>query len=452
MFHSFLHERLGIDRYDKSYRQAFLLLSIIYLATFVISFYIIYNLVYTKLYYIIALEVISLLVIYLSWYFLVRRHNISLSANLLLFTVAMLTFLFILDQQHTDYAFAQAVMFPPLAIYLKGLRTGTYISLTYILSILGIAFFGMEHYEAMVFTTTSFTNLAFTYAVVIVLIYYFELSRVEAFEIIHTSHQKLVDYQDNLEQKVQEAIQLKQEHEKLLIQQSKMATMGEMVASISHQWKQPLQTSTSIITAAKVRHELGKEVALEELFEELTKQIRYMDRTIVDFTRFLKPDRTKEFFSLNEAINDAHTLLDHQLKQRNIALINTVKDAEILIEGYQSEFSQALLNILSNAIDSITAHIEAGKRSSIEGKITIKATFNNNYLLLCILDNGTGIPEEDQEKIFQPYTSGKGEYGTGLGLYMAKIIIDAHGGKITTYNTEEGACFELGLSAIKKHT
>ncbi len=449
MFHSLLNKNLGLDIDQKSYRQAFLILSTLYIAAFVLSFYITYNLFYTKLYYIAGLEIISLLLVGLSWYFLIKKGNISLSGTLLLFTIFTLTLLFIYDQNHKDYAFAQALIFPTLAIYLKGLNKGTLITTIYILVVLSIAFMGIDTFESVPFTAVSFTNLFFTYLIIILLIYYFELSRVEAFEVINRANKELRDHKENLETKVQEALLEKQQQEELLIQQSKMAMMGEMVASVSHQWKQPLATSTSIIAAAKLRKELSKEVSLDKLFNELMTQIDYMNHTITDFSKFLTPDREKAFFSLDSSIQDVEKLLRHQLHSKNIKFIHQTPNDKILIEGYFNEFSQALLNIVSNAKESILSRIEAGKLSSIEGKITINSTYNNNRLTLTICDNGAGIPDAiAEETLFKPYNT----YGTGIGLYMAKIIVDAHGGKITAYNTDEGACFELQLSAVKKHT
>ncbi len=452
MFHSILHKRLGLTSKDKSYRQAYLLLSTLSVVVFVLLFYITYNLIVTKLYYIAALEFISLYFSYLSWYVLVKRKNISTASTILVLTIFALTLLFIFDHKHKDYALAQAVMFPVLTIYLKGLRVGTLYSFVYITAVLVIAFFGIDNWDPVPFTSTSFTNLLFTYLVVISLIYYYEVSRVEAFEIIERSHKELKGYKDNLELKVKEALEEKHQQEQILIQQSKMAVMGEMIAFIAHQWKQPLAITSSVISKEKIKNELSTQPkGLEDqFFDSVLAQLTYMDKTISDFSGFFKPDRKKEFFSLSSSIEDVLKILEYQLSKHQIQVENRVPEATFMIEGYRNEFSQVLLNVVSNAKDAICEKMEKGSISSGEGKIRIEATFETNKIHLLICDNGGGIPEDKLPDIFHSYITTKTK-GTGIGLYMSKIIMETHmQGSISASNREEGACIDLELRGVQR--
>ena len=454
MFHQIIQNRLHLSPEDKAYRRAFLVLSIIAVVTFVLSFYIIFNLLVTKLYVLIGLEVLSLLLTFLSWYILTKKKNINLASTILLLTIFTLTLLFIFDQKHNDYALAQAVMFPVITIYLKGLRAGTFYSLIYIIAVLSIAFSGINAWDPVPFTATSFTNLTFTYVVVILVIYYYELSRAEAFNIIQKANDELNDYKNNLEQKVEVALKEKHQQEEILIQQSKMAMMGEMMAAIAHQWKQPLSVTASIIHSAQLEHELSntKDKATQEAYKKVLTQVEYMSQTVTDFSSFFKPENQKEFFSLTSSLKNIQNILQPQLDKNMIKIINNIPEDTLMIEGYKNEFGQILLNIISNAKDAIEGEIKKGKLAYGQGKIKIDVSFASNKISLTLCDNGGGIKEDDLVHIFDPYFTTKDkDQGTGIGLYMSKIILDTHmQGSISAYNNAEGACLHLDLKGIKK--
>ena len=403
-----------------------------------------------------TLEIISLLSIYSSWYVLTRKKDISLSSTILLATIFILTILFFFDQTHHDYALAQAVMFPVLCIYLKGFRWGTIYSTLYILIVLGLAFTGIDTWEAVPFTVTSFTNLTFTFIVVVLVIYYYEMSRSEAFDIIETANKELKDYKENLEEKVEKALEEKRYQEAILVQQSKMAAMGEMIASIAHQWKQPLATVASIVNTEKMKNNLSvqKDGHLCETYDSILTQVDYMDQTISDFSNFFRPKDKKEFFPLNRSINDVLKILRPQLTKHQIKVEYNQEQDKLILEGYRSEFSQVLLNIITNAKDAILDNIDKKSISEGEGKITIKSFFEDNKVKLTICDNGGGIPDEIIENIFTLYFTTKGEeLGTGIGLYMSKMIMDSHmKGDISAKNIPNGVCIDLQMPGIEKRS
>ncbi len=400
------------------------------------------------------MELISLAFAGLTWYILTKKGNIPLASTILILTIFFLTLLFIFDQKHHDYALAQAVMLPILSIYLKGLRVGTFYSIIYIAAVLTIAFFGIDNWEAVPFTATSFTNLAFTYLVVILLVYYFEFSRVEAFRIIHHAHEELHEYKDNLEQKVEEALREKQQQEEILIQQSKMALMGEMIASIAHQWKQPLATTSAVIQAAKIDQELtGKRhPKIDEALDKIQAQVEFMDQTVTDFSSFFKPKKEKEFFSLENAVDNVLKILQPQFDKHRITVVNNITKNNLMIDGYRNEFSQVLLNVITNAKDAVCKNMENKRIKEGEGRIKIEVGFEANKIGLSICDNGGGIEEKIFEHIFDPYITTKDkESGTGIGLYMSKIIMTTHmNGNITAYNANDGACIYLHLKGVKR--
>jgi signal transduction histidine kinase len=454
LFDKILQKNLNLTPKSKLYRRAYLILAVQFVVAFVLTFYIIFNLLVTKLYVLMSLEIISLFFTFVSWYLLVKKKNIQLSSTILLYTIFILTLLFFFDQKDHDYALAQAVMFPVICIYLKGFKWGTLYSIGYLLIVLGLAFTGIDTWEAVPFTATSFTNLTFTFIVVTLVIYYYEFSRAEAFDIIEKSNKELNDYKNNLELKVEKALEEKHHQEAILIQQSKMAMMGEMIASIAHQWKQPLSTTASIIQAAKMRDQISGKISPEsdETYDKVLSQVEFMDQTISDFSNFFKPKTEYEFFALDTSISDVRKIVQPQLKKHEISIETDDSMKGFIAEGYRNEFSQVLLNIITNAKDAIVENIDKGGISKGQGKIKIRADFESNHINLCICDNGGGISEENLKNIFDPYFTTKPEnLGTGIGLYMSKIIMDTHmQGTIIAENYKDGICFCVSLRGIKK--
>ncbi|MDF1880532.1 HAMP domain-containing histidine kinase [Sulfurimonas sp. MAG313] len=453
MFHSIIQNKLGLSKNDKLYRQAYLLLSIMSVVVFVLLFYILYNLLVTHLYMIMSLEVLSLLFIYLSWYVLIKKKNIDLSSNILLLTIFTLTLLFFFDQKHHDYALAQAVIFPTFCIYLKGFKKGTLYSLIYISIVLALAFTGIGNWEEVAFTSTSFTNLTFTYLVLIAIIYYYEFSRSEAFSIIEKAHKELEGYKENLEEKVHIALEEKRQQEAILIQQSKMAIMGEMIDSIAHQWKQPLSTTATIIQASKIKDNLAHkhDSEKEEVFDKIMAQVEYMDKTISDFSNFFKPQTQYEFFSFQDTLNDVNQILQAPFKNHKINFKCEQDYHHIMIKGHRSEFSQVLLNILSNAKDAITDRIEQKSLSYGEGEIRLALSIRNHDIEICISDNGGGIPSTVLDNIFDAYFTTKKDKGTGIGLYMSQMIMKNHmRGDIHAENKGDGTAIYLTLQGVEK--
>jgi signal transduction histidine kinase len=165
-----------------------------------------------------------------------------------------------------------------------------------------------------------------------------------------------------------------------------------------------------------------------------------MSSTIDDFRNFFKSDKKIEIFNINKTINEMISITDISLNKNNIN-INVLHDKKYLIKGYKSEFGQAILNILNNAKDALI------QNNIINKKITIKIYDINNNVHIDISDNAGGIEENIIKNIFDPYFSTKKEKnGTGLGLYMSKLIIEEHmNGSIKVTNKDNGAIFSIIL-------
>jgi len=228
--------------------------------------------------------------------------------------------------------------------------------------------------------------------------------------------------------------QEKEEQKRLLMHQSKLASMGEMLGNIAHQWRQPLThlgyTFMNIQDAQQCgeldKTYLGKKIA------EAHEQLAFMSQTINDFKDFFLPDKTKEHFTPTEATQEILEIMRNTLKYSNIDITLQIHN-NTPVYNYKNEYKHVLVNLLSNAKEALTqkAVQDPQIRISIDGNtITIE-------------DNAGGIPEAVLPRIFEPYFSTK-EDGTGIGLYMSKIIVEKNmGGTLTISNTHRGALCQL---------
>ena len=222
--------------------------------------------------------------------------------------------------------------------------------------------------------------------------------------------------------------------------------MGQIINMIAHQWRQPLN-AISLLTQASVIKCKKKALTDEELDEFKRKtllQVQYMSKTIDDFRDFFKQQKEKSNFNLNEIIMALVDIIEPILEKSNIKLRVTYKDSNIIVYGFSNELSQAILNILYNAKDAL---IENNKNK--ERNIHISLAIQNRQAIIKIEDNAGGIDPDVLQNIFEPYFSTKGKLGTGLGLYMSKIIIEQHmDGQLLAYNKNSGAVFEIKLPLI----
>ena len=228
----------------------------------------------------------------------------------------------------------------------------------------------------------------------------------------------------------------------LLIQQSRLASMGEMIGNIAHQWRQPLNTLSLILANIKDAFDYGEldENTLQDSVNKANKMVERMSTTIDDFRNFFSPDKNRECFSPQEGVEDAIAIIDSSLKRESIEIILHY-ETDCTIKSYKNEFSQVILNILGNARDALL------DKKITNPKIEITEKIEEEYLYIIIRDNAGGISESIMPKIFDPYFTTKGENkGTGIGLYMSKIIIEEHmNGTLMLENYKECAVFTIKL-------
>jgi len=248
------------------------------------------------------------------------------------------------------------------------------------------------------------------------------------------------------EKKWREAELQKSKHQQFIVQQSKLAEIGEVFSSIAHQWKNPL---VEIATIAQEHLFTCKDTQKKETaqyVDDIMVQVQYMTNTINDFQKFIMPSTAKSTFDVTEAIETMMHIINHTIKYNYIDVtIDKQGSQRLLVNGYKNEFMQTLLNIVNNAKDQIGKLREQGQIK--RGAIHINLYNDANKVIIAISDNGGGIPKDKLPHIFDPYYTTK-EEGHGIGLYMTKLIIEEKmGGKIWASNTPAGACFTIILGS-----
>ena len=242
---------------------------------------------------------------------------------------------------------------------------------------------------------------------------------------------------------ITERIQQKQ----FLIQQSKLAEMGDMVAAIAHQWNEPLVELSALIQDMQTSYLLNelKDIDVSDFVNDSMIQIKYMSKTLTDFRNFLKPSTKKNLFSISKAFNEINEIIGKQIFYSNITMSFNYKNAneELLIYGYENEFKQVLLNLINNAKNKVLEKSQI--EENVKAKIDINIERCQNFNTIEIIDDAGPIDEKIINSIFQPYFTTKKD-GTGIGLYMAKVIIeDKMDGNINVRNEDNCVIFTIKL-------
>jgi hypothetical protein len=237
-----------------------------------------------------------------------------------------------------------------------------------------------------------------------------------------------------------------------LIQQSKLGMLGDMISSITHQWKQPLNNISILVQDIRDAYKYGEltEPYVDETVKNAMKHINFMSRTIDDFRDFMKPSRDKAVFNIMICLDEILFMFEDVFKKDDIAVSIQAAgpDSPCIAMGYPNEFKQVILILLGNSKDAILARRKKTASNKYEpGKIVIALAADKGKSIITVVDNGGGIPEDILGKVFDPYFTTKSrDTGTGIGLYMAKNIIEGSmGGTINAGNTDGGAEFRIEL-------
>lgn len=256
-------------------------------------------------------------------------------------------------------------------------------------------------------------------------------------------NEQLMNLNNNLEKRVQAELEERYAQEQLLIQQSKMAAMGEMIGNIAHQWRQPLNALSLVLQNIKFSYENDQlnDQFMNKSMDKANTLTHTMSSTIDDFRNFFNPNKIYEKFNINDVIHKSIQIISAAYSSHNIT-IDFEEQEDFHVYGYKNELMQVLINILNNAKDAII------QDSTIEGLVNINIVSDNDTVTILIEDNGGGVPSEILDKVFEPYFTTKDKsVGTGIGLYMAKVMVENNmKGHISVTNNSKGAVFSLQLS------
>lgn len=246
------------------------------------------------------------------------------------------------------------------------------------------------------------------------------------------THLKLTKLNNDLHKEVKEKIEDIRVKEQMLFQQAKMASMGEMIANIAHQWRQPLGSINSAIIGLKSKLAIekfdlntpkGQKECISHFDEKLSKiedYTKHLTNTIDDFRNFFKPNKDKTSFMISEAITTSLNLLSANFQNSEIEIVTDISDTQV--HSLENELTQVIINILNNAKDAL-------KKTTCHPYkvIYITTKYTDDFLTISIKDSAGGISEDIQDKVFEPYFTTKHQTsGTGIGLYMSKEIIEKH--------------------------
>ncbi len=249
-----------------------------------------------------------------------------------------------------------------------------------------------------------------------------------------------------LELRVEEEIAKNREKEQLLFEQSRHATMGELISMIAHQWRQPLSALTAATSALRIKMEIDgyDETFFTKKFEDIDGYALFMSETIDEFRGFFAPKTSHEPVKLHKMIESAIRIMKSSFTSGDIS-INQERQTLKEIKVANSELVQVLLNIFKNACDAFS-------EKSIDYPTIMIRVFEPEAgrVAVSIRDNAGGIPEPIRHKIFDPYFSTKKERnGTGLGLYMSKMIVEKHcKGSLELIEHDNGAEFVISCPIV----
>ncbi len=253
-----------------------------------------------------------------------------------------------------------------------------------------------------------------------------------------------IRYDVTKEIELQLVLEKKQE---LLFMQSRFASLGQMIANIAHQWRQPLAQLNLTLFSLKKSSDKNEKEDVSKYYNESKKLIKEMSQTIEDFSNFFNPNKKTVVFYLTDAINDALEILKNDIRKEKINI--TIKSENILVDGISNELTQVIINLILNAKDAFISN-------SIE-KRKIEISISKSYIgievfaFIIIKDNAGGILNENLEKIFEPYfTTKHSSLGTGIGLFISNLIIQKSlHGTIEAINQNDGAKFTITIPVME---
>ena len=269
-----------------------------------------------------------------------------------------------------------------------------------------------------------------------------ELIKEKTAQLKHAKNE-LEKLNSSLEKRIKNEINKNTKQQIMLMHQSKLVQMGEMIENIAHQWRQPLAqiNSSVLLIDMSLNKKKFTDLMVDNKLSEIETLTAYMSKTIDDFKNFFNPNKQKSIFNIEDTIKKALDIVKGLLHINHIEVYLDI-EKDLACYSHLEELQQVILIILNNAIEAIIL------RKIIAGKIIFKAYTHENNIIMSIEDNAMGIDDNFLDTIFEPYfTSKEKNQGTGVGLYMAKMIIESGlKGSLIAKNKSKGACFIIKIA------
>ena len=245
--------------------------------------------------------------------------------------------------------------------------------------------------------------------------------------IVTQRTEELNNLNKGLQVKIKNAVRKEKVQNAIMNQQSRLASMGEILENIAHQWRQPLNQVSWIMNDTMIKAQLGRsdEINIEELAKKVNESIQFLSETVEDFRRFVdKPSDLTQTFNIKNSIESTISLIKETLIKSNIH-IELHCPEDVKYKGFENDFKHVIMNLINNARDAME------ERQIENGNISIRVYHKKDELIVAVQDNAGGIPKPILKNIFEPYFTTKHKSkGTGLGLYMSKNLIDKVKGSI----------------------
>ena len=364
------------------------------------------------------------LVFIINLYFLWVRNTVEISAKIVVFFVMLISLMVFYSGGIGNTGNLWIMLVPMFPLLLLSLKDGTKWLYIYSVVLLGLILAGMFDAVALKFSFIELRQTLIVYLLFCIMLYYNEMVKYIAKVSLEKSNQE------------------NREKDRLLFTQAKSEQMGELLSMIAHQWRQPLSAISATIGMLEVKHALGEydERSYSEQLNKISSYSQDLSETIENFRNFYKPNADSILLTFEEIAEKSLSVIKTSLENEGIEVIHE-HASQNKIALHDNEMMQVILNLLQNSRDAF-------KENNIQNP-SIKIITEESSL--CICDNGGGISEDIIDKIFDPYFSTKKEKnGTGLGLYMARVIVEEHHtGTLSVYNQDDGICFSIKVEEEK---
>jgi signal transduction histidine kinase len=276
-------------------------------------------------------------------------------------------------------------------------------------------------------------------------------ARKQAEQLLEQKSAELYEVNQSLQEKIEEELEKNRNKELMLLQQSKMASIGEMIGNIAHQWRQPLSAISSQASSHILLDEMGaltKEQSVKML-EEIVEHTQFLSNTIDDFRNFFRQDKEYTHFDVRSTVERCEKIVSGVMHSRSITFLKDIEDIELF--SLKNEFIQVVLNLIKNAIDAMEDVFDDDDKF-----ILVRGYLKDGNAVIEVRDSADGVPESIIQKVFEPYFTTKHQaQGTGIGLFMSIEIIQKHmhgtmsvENKMTQFTEHQelyGACFTIKI-------